>query len=993
MKNATAKDNSGKPDASKGARPVWGWGSAVMRYLHHEERVNKLDPVTGEPELDAKGNPVKVTVELEKPKVIVSVVFNATQVDGIPPLERQAFTWDPHERAEEILYNSGVTVEHSLSNQAAYNPSLDVIMLPEKDQFPDAEKFYDTGLHELAHATGHESRLARGISNNFGTEAYAREELVAEIASMMICGEIGIAPDLNRNTSYIGSWVQDLENHPMEICRAAQQADKALNFVLELERERMQERDPELQQSRTSSMVATSQLSPRFEVEYFQHWRQATDASIEHTDKFYAFEHEGQQLLALKDKERLYSVPNHMPIAGEEFESRTMVRAFNADGKMYNVIQSETLRRRADGDNDVVSERKPVEITASNRSVILPLNWTGEMTVRPCFQGKDGQVRTGDISEEKTEFYSVNAIRDDKAERLVKTFDTKEAAQQYADLMTNEYKRQNGQQIDTPVREPAEKHFIKVPYADRSEAKAQGATWDKDAKSWYVENAADALRLHAKWPTHDPATTQAELAAKQTERATRAAGQGKVFINVPKTEKDAAKELGARWDRNAVSWYVPPGVNPDPLTAKWPAHEPAAAVGQAVLHKESGQAAEKAARVLLSVPYKEKETAKAAGARWDGEVCKWYAGHNADMEKLAKWLPENRPEFTPTLPPREEFANVLKSIGADVSGEHPIMDKKSHRITVDGDKQGELSGFYVAHPDGRPSGYAKNNRTQEEQYWSAKGYILDDSEKKTLQDKALKTLEQREADRERQYNRTAAKLQTQVKNLEPITAPTPYMEAKGITPQVGAYASGKTICIPAYNTNAEIRSVQYINEDGTKRFAKNSQREGCFNIVGGPSALHKAQAIVISEGYATAATVSQALGHATVTAFDAGNLVPVAQALHRAMPDKPIIIAGDDDRHLEETGKVNVGKTKAEEAAKAVGGITVFPTFALGEREANPKGLTDFNDLAQKSKLGIDAVKSQVGAVVMRQVEKRKMEAEHAKTQEKEKGGKGAERD
>ena len=87
-------------------------------------------------------------------------------------------------------------------------------------------------------------------------------------------------------------------------------------------------------------------------------------------------------------------------------------------------------------------------------------------------------------------------------------------------------------------------------------------------------------------------------------------------------------------------------------------------------------------------------------------------------------------------------------------------------------------------------------------------------------------------------------------------------------------------------------------------------------------------------------------------------------ALHAKFPDKPVIIAGDDDRHLEATQGVNPGKTKAEEAAKATGGKVLLPIFALGEQAANPKGFTDFNDLATKSALGKEGIDRQVRNVV-----------------------------
>jgi putative DNA primase/helicase len=90
--------------------------------------------------------------------------------------------------------------------------------------------------------------------------------------------------------------------------------------------------------------------------------------------------------------------------------------------------------------------------------------------------------------------------------------------------------------------------------------------------------------------------------------------------------------------------------------------------------------------------------------------------------------------------------------------------------------------------------------------------------------------------------------------------------------------------------------------------------------------------------YATAVTLSQALGFATVAAFDSGNLVPVAKALHARYTEKQIVIAGDDERYLELTHGINPGRGKAEEAARVVGGKLLLPIFAPNET-SYPSGL------------------------------------------------------
>lgn len=104
-----------------------------------------------------------------------------------------------------------------------------------------------------------------------------------------------------------------------------------------------------------------------------------------------------------------------------------------------------------------------------------------------------------------------------------------------------------------------------------------------------------------------------------------------------------------------------------------------------------------------------------------------------------------------------------------------------------------------------------------------------------------------------------------------------------------------------------------------------------------------------------------------VVAFDSGNLIQVAKLLHDKYPNKPIVIAGDDDQHLVALNGKNTGKEKALEAAQSVNGVTVFPVFALNEQSSQK--LSDFNDLANKSALGMEAVKRQVGAGIEKAIQ------------------------
>lgn len=175
-----------------------------------------------------------------------------------------------------------------------------------------------------------------------------------------------------------------------------------------------------------------------------------------------------------------------------------------------------------------------------------------------------------------------------------------------------------------------------------------------------------------------------------------------------------------------------------------------------------------------------------------------------------------------------------------------------------------------------------------------------------------------------------------------IVEPTPYMQAKGIEVHSGVYTDEerKLTCIPATDCEGTLWTVQYIAEDGTKRFAKDSRKEGCFHVLGGLEKLADTPVIIIAEGYATAATIKEAIElPAVVSALDSGNLKAVALALHEKYPHKLIAMASDDDKHLELTQGINPGKEKAIEAANVVNGIVLFPTFAPKEQLLNPKNL------------------------------------------------------
>lgn len=154
---------------------------------------------------------------------------------------RQEKSWDSVTRAETILEASGANISHDQADRAFYRKSTDSIHLPQQAAFPSADRYYATALHELGHWTGHPSRLDRDLAHPFGSECYAKEELRTEIASMIMGDELGIGHDPSQHVAYVKSWIKALEDEPFEISRAAADAEKIQDYVLGLERLKVQE--------------------------------------------------------------------------------------------------------------------------------------------------------------------------------------------------------------------------------------------------------------------------------------------------------------------------------------------------------------------------------------------------------------------------------------------------------------------------------------------------------------------------------------------------------------------------------------------------------------------------------------------------------------------------------------------------------------------------------------------------------------------------------
>lgn len=642
-----------KQAAGEGAQVRKGEKGTQVQYWKFEDRVPVKD-AQGKPVKDGEGNPVMETKKLERPRVFSATVFNASQIDGLPPppLRPQPEAWEREQRAEAILANSGADIRHQAGDQAYYMPATDHVVLPERGQFPDSADYYGTALHELGHWTGHKTRLDRDLAHPFGSEGYAREELRAEISSLMMADRLGIPHKPDRHAAYVGNWIKALESDPREIFRAAADAEKITGMLQGFEQ----------QQTQTADQVET--------------------------------------------------------------------------------IATPTLT------------------------------------------------------------------------------DPNEVA------MTTE-----------------------------------------------------------------------------TER---------VYFEVPFAEKNDAKALGAKWDRDAKQWFAPAGTDLAPIDQRW----------------------------------------SRAGA----------AEANSDKD------------------PRVEFKEALKDAGLIVDG-MPQMDGQLIRVKVEGDKGKERSGTYVGHSDGHPAGYINNFRTGYEGSWKASqahAKALTAGQRARLAADAAASRAKRDRERDQTHTSVAHAIGEHWDRATPAPADHPYLARKdvpaygvrvdaagGLALPPGAapdeqqsFSRAGSLLVPLRDMDGQLWAAQAIDGTGFKSLPKGGRYSGLHHLIGD---LATAGPVLIAEGYATGADLHRETGLPVAVAFSSNNLEPVASAYRERYPDRPLLIAGDNDHRkpleLDAQGrpKPNVGREKSEAAAAAVGGAAMLPAFDQAD-----KG-TDWNDLRRDKGQAVFAAQVRAG--------------------------------
>lgn len=925
-----------------GAQVRKGEKGAVIQYWQFQEKMLLKDD-QGKPLLDDKGEKKYLNVELERPKVFHAVVFHASQIDGLPPLppRKEKPEWERHEAAEKLLEASGASIHHDQNDRAFYRPSTDQIHLPERGQFPTPDNYYATALHELGHWTGHSSRLDRDLVHPFGSEGYAKEELRAELASYMLGSELGIGHDPGQHTAYIGSWIKTLKDDPQELFRASRDAQQIMDYVQGLGQE--QEKGHQQEQEKEKSQVQKELLAELVEAsnkalegyKSIESWRTmeaaanayGMDATLTRPERqedrllgemVIRYEKDGKLLpieteLIPGDGKAVTSVDGErVPGTGFTSDPDWQTAAFK---RAVTPLLQQQVTQRQEQDQELAA--KPTQLAddtdahGDNAGHWILASGEGENRLPggPWPNQERAELEAGYINRLAAGLAEVREGRM-TAEGLDAVAETMVVPGEYGvrGVVKDELNTWTGA---TQVRgcievEKGGETFVEE--APAQEAQFFGVyvgqedgrmVWQSDHHTQEQANAV-AQRLeaiHEQAKVYQSREAQEQTLSRSQEQAKESNAMGtpkqeagqppqiaqeKAWLNVPYKEKNEAKQHGAKWDKDAKSWYAAAGTNLAPLSKWLPENneirqerpqDPRAEFADAL--KGAGLRLDGLPLMdgkLHRVPVEGDEKGKSSGA-YKGHL----DGHPAGfIQNFKSGYKENWKATGQRLNPAEIAKLELQAEAKKKAREQERQDgynAKSHAITH------ELASLPDA-PADHP--YLKGKGLD------AAGHAF------------------------------GAKLDDRGNLVIPI-------EDKD-----GKVWSAQRIGptgFKGYEKDAKVSGCYQVIGGKDALAAQDSQ-----------------EPVLISSGFGTSASIHMATGRPVVVAFQDNNLKDVAQEFKQMFPERTIAVLGDDDRHLPERTPAlpNSGRVKANEAAKAVGGRAIFPQFTAQEKG---REFTDFSDL------------------------------------------------
>ena len=287
----------------------------------------------------------------------------------------------------------------------------------------------------------------------------------------------------------------------------------------------------------------------------------------------------------------------------------------------------------------------------------------------------------------------------------------------------------------------------------------------------------------------------------------------------------------------------------------------------------------------------------------------------------------------------EEFHCAMAAAGLPC--DRPIIpDGAIHRFRVGKSKD---RGWYVLYQNGTAAGTFGYWGGPTHKWCETRGNFQSAAEREEFRRQIAEAQERRDLAIAEAQAKAAERARRIWARLKPADPNHPYLRRKGIKVHCSKQF-GKTLVLPIYDVaTGKLVNLQFISEDGSKRFLKGGRSKGCAILLAERG--ERLDSIFEAEGFATAASIREAKGKPVAAAIWDKNLGPVAKLLHEKYPRSEIILAADNDT----TTEGNPGRSCATEAARAIGGLLAVPTL-----KSSPEKKTDFNDLHQVE--GLDAV-------------------------------------
>ncbi|MBN2752339.1 MAG: DUF1738 domain-containing protein, partial [Rhodospirillaceae bacterium] len=823
-----------------------GSKATTIEYWQWSERVARVD-ASGKPVLDAEGLQRYDDMRLDRPRVFYAKVFNGTQIDGLEPWVAPAPSFNPVERAEVLIDRAGVPVIYDQRDRAFYSPWADEIHLNPRSDFKDAPAFYETILHELGHATGHETRLGRDFGPK-GSEGYAREELRAEIASYMLARDLGIGFDPSNHAAYVENWLKALKEDKNEIFHAARDAETIKTWVMEPEQRQALEQTAQARnaasQTEERAMTETPVARVYLSVPFAERGAaKKAGAKFDSEAKrwfvpegadpatFVQWAEQIEQAPTVPDKtaKATEPAPSKEPLArtylavpyAEKDAAKAAGARFDSETKAWYVPEGANLASFSKWAAKPEQEKAPSKTITSK-----------------AIPEKEGMHFIG--------WHTPRAIGTDDAVSL-----------QSSGLPCGKFIALD-RPFSSDIHDPRQAIAVEVNLSKVYDPDGLLDPGNRSRDAAVAEGTIAAMTEAMKTLRFD---TQKGLAAFLTEQSMARTN----YIQSHGYDGYVRGIDGDITDRELIVFNRALVTERDLSETQDRADLSMPYAEKEAVSSEQGRSA----RTYLAVPYAEKDAAKAAGAKWDRKAKAWYAPEGTDMAVFAKWTAvEASVASTPEVSPRDEFAKFAESHGLRLP-DAPIMDGKWHRVAVDGDRKGQFSGSYRGFLDGRPSGQVTNYKGGENAVqWVATGVALTDEQRAQNQAEATQVRERREAERLQAAEAAARKAYGVWQNLpaEATRQNCSYLERKDVHGHGVKVDKDGNMVVPQRDETGRLWGVQFCRDDG-KRYIKDSRKIGTMHVIepsgkGTLDAITPAMGgtIVIAEGYATAATIHEATG-------------------------------------------------------------------------------------------------------------------------------------